>query len=184
MFETVQLLAEPICSLLAFSVLIFDIPRYTLSLLSLAFFGVRSPKRERACRQSFGQRDHTDVQRRLGLAPTIASLQRQTLRRVEIIVVDDGSTRYTRVAERARALGPGGHGICHGTRCGRSAAINSAAGCQRRSALDCGCGHGFRADRCRAARGVFSDRGSAARAANIAISNEQNVWTGLQSVEY
>ena len=41
MFEMVQLLAETNLLLLAFSVLIFDIPRYTLSLLSLAFFGVR-----------------------------------------------------------------------------------------------------------------------------------------------
>jgi hypothetical protein len=41
MFETVQLLAGTNMFLLAFSVFIFDIPRYTLSLLSLAFFGVR-----------------------------------------------------------------------------------------------------------------------------------------------
>src|SRR5262249_38247759 len=41
MLEMVQLLAETNLLLLAFSVLIFDIPRYTLSLLSLAFFGVR-----------------------------------------------------------------------------------------------------------------------------------------------
>jgi hypothetical protein len=43
MFEMVQLLAGTNLFLLAFSVLIFDIPRYTLSLLSLAFFGVRRP---------------------------------------------------------------------------------------------------------------------------------------------
>ena len=40
MFEMVQLLAGTNLALLAFSVLIFDIPRYTLSLLSLALFGV------------------------------------------------------------------------------------------------------------------------------------------------
>ena len=39
MFETVRLLAETNFALLVFSVLIFDIPRYTLSLLSLALFG-------------------------------------------------------------------------------------------------------------------------------------------------
>src|SRR5262249_60360741 len=38
MFEMVQLLAETNLSLLIFSVLIFDIPRYTLSLLSLSLF--------------------------------------------------------------------------------------------------------------------------------------------------
>ncbi len=41
MFEMVQLLAGTNLFLLAFSVLIFDIPRYTLSLVSLALFGVR-----------------------------------------------------------------------------------------------------------------------------------------------
>ena len=41
MFEMVQLLAGTNVFLLAFSVLIFDIPRYTLSLVSLALFGVR-----------------------------------------------------------------------------------------------------------------------------------------------
>jgi cellulose synthase/poly-beta-1,6-N-acetylglucosamine synthase-like glycosyltransferase len=42
--------------------------------------------------------------------------------------VDDGSTDQTRaVAERARALGLVDMVICHGTRCGRSPAINAAA---------------------------------------------------------
>jgi len=39
MFEMLQLLAETNLFLLIFSVLIFDVPRYTLSLLSLALFG-------------------------------------------------------------------------------------------------------------------------------------------------
>ena len=46
MFDMVQLLAETNLLLLAFSVLIFDIPRYTFSLVSLALFGVQTkPKR-------------------------------------------------------------------------------------------------------------------------------------------
>ena len=44
MFEMVQLLAGTNLALLAFSVLIFDIPRYTLSLLSLALFGVETKR--------------------------------------------------------------------------------------------------------------------------------------------
>ena len=45
---------------------------------------------------------------------------------MEIIVVDDGSTDETRAfAERARAQGLVDMVICHGTRCGRSAAINA-----------------------------------------------------------
>jgi len=41
MFDMLQLLAETNLLLLAFSVFVFDIPRYTLSLISLALFGVR-----------------------------------------------------------------------------------------------------------------------------------------------
>jgi hypothetical protein len=41
MWEVVQLLAETNLFMLAFSLLIFDIPRYTMSLVSLALFGVR-----------------------------------------------------------------------------------------------------------------------------------------------
>ncbi|WP_342737137.1 glycosyltransferase family 2 protein [Bradyrhizobium sp. B117] len=63
-----------------------------------------------------------------GLEPTIASLRQQTLRPVEIIVVDDGPTDQTRaIAEQARALGLVDMVIWHGTRCGRSPAINAGA---------------------------------------------------------
>ena len=128
MFEMVQLLAGTNLALLAFSVLIFDIPRYTLSLLSLALFGVwRRSDSVPAGKASVSVIIPT-FNGGSGLGPTIASLQRQTLRPVEIIVVDDGSTDETRaVAERGRALGLVDMVICHGTRCGRSAAINAAA---------------------------------------------------------
>ena len=45
MFEMVQLLAGTNLFLLAFSVLIFDIPRYTLSLVSLGFVRRAQTKR-------------------------------------------------------------------------------------------------------------------------------------------
>ena len=120
MFDMVQLLAGTNLSLLAFSVLIFDIPRYTLSLLSLALFGVwRRSDSVPASNASISVIIPT-FNGGSGLGPTIASLQRQTLQPVEIIVVDDGSTDETRVvAEQARALGLVDMVICHGTRCGR-----------------------------------------------------------------
>jgi cellulose synthase/poly-beta-1,6-N-acetylglucosamine synthase-like glycosyltransferase len=128
MFEMVQLLAETNLFLLVFSVLIFDIPRYTLSLLSLALFGAwRRSDRVPAGNAAVSVIIPT-FNGGSGLGPTIASLHRQTLRPFEIIVVDDGSTDETRaVAERARARGLVDMVICHGTRCGRSAAINAAA---------------------------------------------------------
>ena len=92
MFEMVQLLAETNLSLLIFSVLIFDIPRYTLSLLSLSLFGAW----RRSDRVSAGNASVSVIIPTFnggsGLGPTIASLHRQTLRPFEIIVVDDGST--------------------------------------------------------------------------------------------
>ncbi|MGY3514004.1 cellulose synthase/poly-beta-1,6-N-acetylglucosamine synthase-like glycosyltransferase [Bradyrhizobium sp. USDA 3051] len=128
MSEMVEVLAGTSLFLLAFSLLIFDIPRYTLSLVSLALF---SSKRRSAsgtvCEATVSVIIPT-FNGGSGLAPSISSLRRQTLRPVEIIVVDDGSTDQTRaVAERARAQGLADMVICHGTRCGRSAAINAAA---------------------------------------------------------
>src|SRR4029077_9076890 len=106
MLEMVKLLAGTNLLLLAFSVLIFDIPRYTLSLVSLALFGVR----RRSDRGPAGRSTVSVIIPTFnggpGLGPSRASVRRQTLQPIEIIVVDDGSTDETRaVAERARTLG-------------------------------------------------------------------------------
>src|SRR5258705_3111358 len=128
MFEMVHLLAGTSVFLLAFSVLIFNIPRYTFSLVSLALFGVRRRNDSRAAGNASVSVIIPTFNGGSGLNPSIASLHRQTLRPVEIIVVDDGSAHQTRaVSERARALGLADMVICHGTRCGHSAAINAAA---------------------------------------------------------
>ena len=119
MFEMVHLLAGTSLFLLAFSVLIFDIPRYTLSLISWPCSACADEtKRVLAGNTSVSVIIPT-FNGGSGLGRTIASMHQQTLRPVEIIVVDDGSTDETRaVAERARALGLVDMVICHGTRCG------------------------------------------------------------------
>src|SRR5215831_17413747 len=154
MLDTVQLLAGTNLLLLAFSVLIFDIPRYTLSLASLALFGIRRRSDGVPAGNASVSVIIPTFNGGSGLGPTIASLHRQTLRPFEIIVVDDGSTDQTRaVAEQARAR-PGRHGHLqwHALRPQRG---NKCRGpvCQWRSAFNGGCRHGVRADCCRAARG-------------------------------
>jgi cellulose synthase/poly-beta-1,6-N-acetylglucosamine synthase-like glycosyltransferase len=187
MFETVQLLAGTNLFLLAFSVLIFDIPRYTLSLLSLALFGAR----RRRDRVGAGNASVSVIIPTFnggsGLEPSIASLHQQTLRPLEIIVVDDGSTDQTRaVAERARALGLVDMVICHGTRCGRSAAINAAARFASGDLLlTVDADTVFEPTAVARLAAAFSDARVAGASCNIAISNERDsLWTGLQSVEY
>jgi cellulose synthase/poly-beta-1,6-N-acetylglucosamine synthase-like glycosyltransferase len=187
MLEMVQLLAGTNLFLLAFSVLIFDIPRYTLSLVSLALFGVR----RRSDRVPAGKSTVSVIIPTFnggsGLDHSIESLHRQTLRPIEIIVVDDGSTDETRaVAERARALGLVDMVICHGTRCGRSAAINAAARFASGDLLlTVDADTVFEPTAVARLAATFSDPRVAGAICNIAISNEcDSLWTGLQSVEY
>src|SRR5262249_55757320 len=187
MFEIVQLLAGTHLLLLAFSVLIFDIPRYTLSLLSLALFGVWKRSNRVAASNASVSVIIPTFNGGSGLGPSIASLHRQTLRPVEIIVVDDGSTDETRaVAERGRALGLVDTGICHGTRRGPSPAINAASRVGRGDLLLGVDGDMvFEASAVGRLAAVFADPRVAGASCNIAISNERDsLWTGLQSVEY
>jgi cellulose synthase/poly-beta-1,6-N-acetylglucosamine synthase-like glycosyltransferase len=187
MFETVQLLAGTSFFLLAFSVLIFDIPRYTLSLLSLALFGARRRRDGAPARNVSVSVIIPTFNGGSGLDPSIASLRRQTLRPVEIIVVDDGSTDQTRaIAERARALGLVDMVICHGTRCGRSAAINAAARFARGDLLlTVDADTVFEPTAVERLAAAFNDPRVAGASCNIAINNErESIWTGLQSVEY
>src|SRR5690242_10559080 len=87
MLDMVQLLAIGSPLLLAFSVLVFDIPRYTLTLLSLAAFGMRA----RGAAAPVGKVSVSVIIPTFnggsGLAPSIASMHRQSLRPIQIIVV-------------------------------------------------------------------------------------------------
>jgi cellulose synthase/poly-beta-1,6-N-acetylglucosamine synthase-like glycosyltransferase len=182
-----SLLAGTNMFLLAFSVLIFDLPRYTLSLLSLAVFGARRRGDRRPARNFSVSVIIPTFNGGSGLAPTIASLRGQTLKPFEIIVVDDGSTDQTRaVAERARALGLVDMVICHGTRCGRSAAINAGARFATGGLLmTVDADTVFEPTAVERLAAVFNDPKVAGASCNIAINNERmTLWTGLQSVEY
>jgi cellulose synthase/poly-beta-1,6-N-acetylglucosamine synthase-like glycosyltransferase len=187
MLDMVRLLAESNLLLLAFSALIFDLPRYTLSLASLALFGVRGRRHRRPSGSVSISVIIPTFNGGSGLAPSIASLHRQTLRPLEIIVVDDGSTDETRaVAERARSRGEVDMVICHGTRCGRSAAINAAARFARGDLLlTVDADTVFEPTAVARLAAAFDDPRVGGASCNIAINNEhESLWTGLQSVEY
>jgi cellulose synthase/poly-beta-1,6-N-acetylglucosamine synthase-like glycosyltransferase len=171
----------------ALAALIFDIPRYTLSLVSLfvAWRFLRADK-ARAGKLSVSVIVPT-FNGGSELHRTIASLQQQTQRPLEIIVVDDGSTDETRaIADRARAQGLVDMVVCHGTRCGRSAAINAAARFARGDLLFAvDADTVFEPDAMARLTAAFGDPRVAGAACNIAISNERaSIWTALQSVEY
>jgi len=189
MINMLQLLASTNLFVLAFSALVFDVPRYTLSLVTLLLFGPRTTSR--AVPAAAGGPAVSVILPTFnggsGLLPSIASLQRQTYRPAEIIVVDDGSTDQTRaIAERARAAGLVDMVICHGTRCGRSPAINAAARFASGDlilAMDADTV--FAPDVVARMVSVFGDPHVAGAACNIAIVNEgDSLWTSLQSIEY
>jgi cellulose synthase/poly-beta-1,6-N-acetylglucosamine synthase-like glycosyltransferase len=187
MSEMALLLGQADVLLLAFSVLIFDLPRYTLSLLSLVFLGVtRRRERTRVPKATISIVIPT-FNGGSGLDRSIRSLQRQTLRPFEIIVVDDGSTDATRaLAERARAQGLVDMVICHGTRCGRSPAINAGVRFARGDLiLTVDADTEFEPTALGRLAAVFEDPRVGGASGNIAIRNERDsIWTGLQSVEY
>jgi cellulose synthase/poly-beta-1,6-N-acetylglucosamine synthase-like glycosyltransferase len=107
MLDVIGLLAATNLFVLAFSVLVFDIPRYTLSLISLALFGVLRGGQSVPSSDASVSVIIPTFNGASGLDRSIASLRRQTLKPLEIIVVDDGSTDDTRtVAQRARAAAP------------------------------------------------------------------------------
>ncbi|MGX1318023.1 cellulose synthase/poly-beta-1,6-N-acetylglucosamine synthase-like glycosyltransferase [Bradyrhizobium sp. USDA 377] len=188
MLEALQLIADANWIQLALAVIIFDIPRYTLSMLSLSLLGLAGALSQRQA--PIGGSVSVIVPAfngGPGLLRSIESLRRQTLAPLEIIVVDDGSTDDTRaIAERARAAGLVDMVICHGTRCGRSAAINAAARfASGELLLTVDADTLFEPTAVAGLASTFMDPRVAGASCNIAISNEaSSIWTRLQSIEY
>lgn len=190
MSEILLLLSQADWILLAIAVLVLEVPRYTISLISLAVLS--TVRKTPNVRQGEAERKSITVvlpafNGASGLLRSLASLKSQSLPPCEIIVVDDGSTDETRaLAEEARAAGLIDMVIHHGTRCGRSPAVNAGARFARGDlvfAMDPDTVLAPTALERMAA--AFDEPNVAAACCNLGVSNErETLWTGLQSLEY
>jgi len=173
--------------LLAFTVLIFEVPRYTLSLVSLGALAARRkqpPAPGQALRVSVVMPALNGAD---GLLHSIASLCAQTYPPYEIIVIDDGSVDETlAIAERARADGLIDLVIHHTNRCGRSAGVNAGARFARGDLiLTVDPDTIFAPTALALMTAAFSDPEMAAVSCNISVKNERaSIWTELQALEY
>lgn len=174
--------------LLALAVLVFEVPRYTVSLVSLALLGpLRKPAPIRVPKCTSISVVIPALNAEEELPRAIASLRSQTLLPLEIIVVDDGSTDRTReIAERAREAGDVHMVIHHGTRCGSSAAMNAGARFARGELIvfidpDTV----FAPTTLARLAAAFDDPRVAGATCNLGVGNERaTLWTALQSLEY
>jgi cellulose synthase/poly-beta-1,6-N-acetylglucosamine synthase-like glycosyltransferase len=175
-------------ALLAFSVFVLDIPRYTISLMALV--PMRWPSKPVIVEATGGITISVILPAfngGPGLLHSIASLHRQTFKPLEIIVVDDGSTDDTlATAHEAQAAGLIDMVIHHGTRCGRSPAVNAGARFARGDlVLAMDPDTVFEPTALARLAAAFRDPRVAAACCNLGVSNEgASLSTALQGLEY
>ena len=176
--------ASPFLAVL--SVIIFEVPRYVMSTISMAIFGVRGvPARD--CLTSISVIIPT-FNGAAGLERTVRSLREQNARVVEIIIIDDGSTDLTceaalRLVKEQRVS----FALHHRHRAGKSAAINHAARFAQGDLLlivDSDTvieGH----DGLAFMAAAFADPLVAAASGNIRARNrDDSLWSSFQALEY
>ena len=170
----------------ALGLLVFDIPRYFISTIAVAFFSgginrhsLKSSHRVSVIIPMFNGADT--------LQRCVAALRRQTQPPFEIIVVNDGSTDDT----RAKALvllseGRIDHLIHYGTRCGKSAAVNHGARFAKGDLiLVLDDDNELYPTGIEALAKAFDDPQVAAAGGNLLIGNkDQSFLASMQSIEY
>ncbi len=172
---------------LALAVVLFDVPRYTLSLFAVALGGF---SRWRMTPDSHGA-TWGAVVTAYNSGPSVLrvldSLRAQTIPPVRIIVVDDGSTDETdRYLRSAHERGLCDRLIVHRLRCGTSASINHAI-----RFLDTDYVVNLDSDTTLAPDAIAAmlphmrDPAVAGVSGNLLVRNQQqSLWTSLQSIEY
>lgn len=116
----------------------------------------------------------------------LESVRGQSLPPIEVIVVNDGSIDQTQeVAERARARGLITRLIRHGTRCGKSAALNHAFRFARGTlVLVIDDDTNLAPHAIRELAGAFNDEKVAVASGNLGIRQRRTLVASLQAIEY
>lgn len=121
------------------------------------------------------------------LMDCLRSIQRQTCRPLEVILVNDGSLDGTRaLAIAARQQGLVDLFIHHGTRCGKSASVNQAVRFARGELVLC-LDHDIVLARDAIERftAAFDDEKVAIASGSLTIrNNRESIWTSFQAIEY
>jgi cellulose synthase/poly-beta-1,6-N-acetylglucosamine synthase-like glycosyltransferase len=185
-YQSIWLIYQSDYLLLLFGVLVFDIPRYIISIFAMAVVPLR------------------DASRRKGPQPTVSvvlsvfngmdnlmdclwSIHQQTFRPMEVILVNDGSLDGTRaLATAARQQGLIDVFIHHGTRCGKSASINQAVRFAKGDLVLC-LDHDviLARDAIEKLTAVFDDDQVAIASGSLTIrNNQESIWTSFQAIEY
>ena len=163
----------------------FEIPRYFLA--TLALFFTRAPKRSlnppANVSVSVVVAVHNGAAR---LMSCLESVRGQSLPPIEVIVVNDGSIDQTQeLAERARARGLITRLIRHGTRCGKSAALNHAFRFARGTlVLVIDDDTNLAPHAIRELAGAFNDEKVAVASGNLGIRQRRTLVASLQAIEY
>lgn len=166
--------------------ILLDFPRYTLAALVTAFRSLNYSKRD----QNF----HPSVSILIAtyngadsLLGCLQSIQQQSYRPVEVIVVDDGSSDATKdILDYARSKNLFDTLIVHKTRCGKSASVNHAARCAKGDLLlniddDTHLGKNAILELI----SVFKNKNTVIASGLLTIRNAKtSLITSLQSIEY
>ena len=172
--------------LLLFGLLIFDIPRYIISILAMAVVPMRNggPSRGPLPTVSVVLSVFNGAD---GMIECLRSIHRQTVAPLEVILVNDGSLDETRtLAAVAKQQGLIDQFIHHGTRCGKSASINQAVRFARGELVLC-VDHDtvLARDAVQKLASALNDDQVALVSGNLSIrNNRDSIWTSLQAVEY